>query len=170
MILYETHIKSDPIVIDGIIKKLKTEKCFCEHSKHYTSFRSDLDEKPENVLTKKYAIILNNLVRDFGFYNVSQFYHVIWSQLYPPKTGKHDPHSHFNNYTLFSWVHFIRPTKEKHFYFLDSDNNKSYPDQEKDKFIVFPSWKRHGVDVNKTEEERFVIAGNLLVIDFDCNS
>ena len=94
-------------------------------------------------------------------------------QIYNSKlSSTHSIHDHFTTHEMFSWVHFVRPTQQKCFFYIDSKGNKTYPDQHQNRFIVFPSWLQHGVDPldNETTQERVVIAGNVMfdsIIDYN---
>lgn len=100
-----------------------------------------------------------------GLYGRSEVENVMWCQIYTNKTDGHPVHTHYCGEELFSWVHFVKaPTDQKCFYFVDSNSNKIYPeDQSSGRFLVFPSWAMHGVDaVESCEEPRIVVAGNVL--------
>ena len=169
MILYKKNIKIGDQIVKKMIDEIKIDEFFSKKDNHYTTFFSNGKIKPENILNNFYNDILTDVSKEFGFYKVSKFYNSMWAQVYPPHFGKHSPHSHFYGSVLFSWVHFIKPTSNKCFSFLDSENNKTYPPQDEGDFIVFPSWKRHCVDVNISEDDRFVIAGNAISVNFNTN-
>ena len=62
---------------------------------------------------------------------------------------------------FFSWVHFIKPSSKKCFYFVNHKGDKTYPEQNEGDFIIFPSWAAHSVDPNQDKDDRIVTAGNV---------
>ena len=89
-----------------------------------------------------------------------------WLQVYEPGSSGHDIHDHWSGNEMFSWVHFLKPVN-KSFHFL-VEGQKVYPKrQNPGDFIVFPSWALHAVDGNDTDDERVVIAGNVMMDSFN---
>ena len=74
---------------------------------------------------------------------------------------------HFTGQEILSWVHFIRPTSKKCFYFIDGTGHHTYPHQHEGDFIMFPSWMMHGADPNTEDEDRCVVAGNIILHKID---
>jgi len=108
-----------------------------------------------------YQSIIDNVTKDLGLHHRCRYNNYTWIQVYDEKTG-HFLHDHYHPSALFSWVHFINPLETKCFYFNDSYGNKFYPPQQKNNFIVFPSWASHEIDKSPIRG-RAVIAGNVFV-------
>lgn len=124
-------------------------------------FEDDLYKRPEISFLKEYSEIVSQFMKDLGFFHRSNYAFDHWTQVYlsDAKFG-HRVHDHWDACTPLSWVHFIKPSRDPCFYFLDSDGNKSFPKQEKGDFIVFPSWALHAV---KGSVDRAVVAGNVSI-------
>ena len=86
-----------------------------------------------------------------------------WLQVYGEDNVGHGAHDHFSNRTILSWVHFLNPSDKKLFHFIDSDQNKVYPEQNVGDFIMFSPWALHGVDKVKTDGvNRTIVSGNII--------
>tara|TARA_B100000427_G_C15456486_1_gene572038 strand:- start:593 stop:1186 length:594 start_codon:yes stop_codon:yes gene_type:complete len=164
-ILWECNCHIDDKVVDDLMQQLYNDDIFNDKMKYYSSYYLDESIRPDNILFEEngvYYNIITQVLRDMGFAHRSDITVRHWMQLYDPNnTGDHTVHDHYSPLVLLSFIHFIRPTDTKCFYFEDSDGGKLYPKQDKGDFIVFPSWLQHGVDPN-TYQERSTIVGNIV--------
>jgi len=161
MIIWSGNFGIDSNVIQTVASQLKQHPQSLVKENYYTSYYIKDSEKPDRVFDETYTSILNNVCADFSLYGRVNYTFEYWTQIYPSNsTSSHLVHDHFCGYEIFSWVHFIQPTKDC-FYFIDSNNNKTYPKQDSGDFIVFPPWTLHGVSKNDTNKERIAIAGNV---------
>jgi hypothetical protein len=122
-----------------------------------TYFINDVFKRPEVTLLPVYKDIISQVSIDMNFVD-SDFSINYWFQVYD---GSHESHMHFTAMSPYSFVHFIRPTEEKCFYFSGSDGSKLYPKQDPGDIIVFPSMILHGVDASYGKT-RVSIAGNIM--------
>ncbi len=121
----------------------------------YTTY---FNEKDINCATY-YHGILDTVTKDLGLNHRCKYTNYIWAQVYD-KTIGHGLHDHYSPSTLFSWVHFINPLDTKCFFFIDTEGNKFYPPQQKNDFIIFPSWASHEVEETHVKG-RAIVAGNV---------
>ncbi len=165
MILWSCNELIEDDIIDSMILNLKNHPlCYEEKANYYSSYYTPPNERPEKKLKKFYNSIIDKASKKLTLYNRFEFENYFWMQLYTKNGGTMESHHHYNPTTIFSWVHFIRPTQTKCFHFLNHKNEKIYPDhQDKGDFILFPSYLLHAVDVNKLEYDRVIIAGNIIV-------
>ena len=130
---------------------------------HTSYFIEDIYERPEVVFVDdmmnwcKDALTEMSLIGRKGHRDRVGF-NLHWCQVYH---GAHGEHDHFNAATLFSWVYFARPTKQKCFYFV-KNGEKYYPEQEPGDFILFHPSALHGIDECYEDETRVTIAGNIM--------
>ena len=92
-------------------------------------------------------------------------YQHIWAQIYTKNLGKGiNAHHHYPNpANLFSWIHFVDVPDEDCLYWEMNSGKKIYPQpQRSGKIIFFIPWVWHGVDPVESQEERIVVAGNVL--------
>ena len=165
MILWSSNETIEDDVIDSIIEKLKNHPlCYNKEANYYSSYYTPTNERPEKKLGKFYDSIIKKASKKLTLYNRFDYDNYYWMQLYTKDGGTIDAHHHFHPTTIFSWVHFIRPTDNKCFHFVNHANEKNYPiQQKKGDFILFPSYMLHAVDVNKLDVERVVVAGNITI-------
>ena len=165
MILWSCNELIDDDIINSTILKLKNHPlCYEKKSNFYSSYFTPPNERPEKGLKKFYNSIINEASKDLTLYNRFEFDNHFWMQLYTMNGGTLTEHHHYQPTVIFSWVHFIRPTQTKCFHFLNHKNEKIYPDhQDKGDFILFPSYLLHAVDMNTSENDRVIIAGNVTV-------
>ena len=124
----------------------------------YTTFNhDDIFDRPEVFFLDVYKEVIAEMVNDLGFY-ASETKFDYWCQVYD---GGHMNHNHLCASTLLSFVHFIKPTDTKCFYFVSRDGEPLYPKQDPGDIIAFTSWAPHGVDESKGIE-RMTVAGNLV--------
>tara|TARA_B000000557_G_scaffold159485_1_gene129267 strand:+ start:86 stop:661 length:576 start_codon:yes stop_codon:yes gene_type:complete len=92
-------------------------------------------------------------------------YQHIWAQIYTKSLGKGiDAHHHYPDPSnLFSWIHFVDVPDEDCLYWEMNSGKKIYPQpQRSGKMIFFIPWTWHGVDPVESQEERIVVAGNVM--------
>lgn len=166
-ILWRCNSHIDDKLVDDLISQIYNfdDSVFNQQNKYYSSYYIDESIRPDNILFQEdgiYYNIITQVLKDLGFANRSDITVRHWMQLHDPNnTGDHEVHDHYSPLVLLSFIHFIRPTDTKCFYFADSDGGKLYPQQDKGDFIVFPSFVQHGVDSN-TLQERSTIVGNIV--------
>ena len=163
MILWRSNLTLDESVLSEVITHTK-EVCPYADNTYTSYFIPNVHDRPEVKFVQQYYDLLEIVCSDMGLIHRTSYNFTHWIQVYD-RGGIHDVHDHFVPDTLFSWVHFVRPTNVKCFHFIDSEGNKTYPTQEPGDFIVFPSWAQHAVDPNETDDQRVVIAGNVNVVE-----
>jgi hypothetical protein len=156
--------RSNQLVDDDLIDQVRDEIVEHKDSKsdsdknlgmlHSTYFIRE--NKPDLKFLKIYQNIVGHIVGQTGLHNSDTTFDY-WTQVY---NGSHCVHNHFACQNIISFVHFIRPTDKKCFYF-DLLGEKIYPKQDKGDIIVFPSWAHHGVETSYGNE-RVTVAGNLM--------
>ena len=163
MILWNNKEFIEDEFINSLVEELKTKPdCYNFEANYYSSYFTHPNERPEIKLNNFYNSIIQKASKDLSLYNRMQYVNEYWMQLYTKNGGVIDKHHHYSPNNIFSWVHFVKPTKEKCFYFL-TPNKKIYPNQEEGEFIIFPSFALHAVDVNMCDEDRVIMAGNVIV-------
>ena len=159
MILWSTNKTVSGL--DLIVSKLKQHPlCYQRKEKYYTSYYTSPDERPEKKLNSLYKKIINDASNPTLFER-GNFQNYYWMQLYPQNGGTISLHHHHRPNGIFSWVHFIKPSSKKCFYFVNHRGDKTYPEQNEGDFIIFPSWAAHSVDPNQDKDDRIVTAGNV---------
>ena len=121
-----------------------------------TYYVDDIYTRPEVVFLDLYREIVTQMSIDMCF-SESKFSLDYWCQIYD---GSHTKHMHFGGSVPYSFVHFVRPTEDKCFYFCGPYGKKYYPRQEPGDIITFPSMSLHGIDASYGRM-RMTIAGNL---------
>ena len=164
MILWSSNELIDDDIINSVILELKSQpSCYEEKANYYSSYFTPPNERPEKKLKKFYDSIINQATKYLTLYNRFKFDNYFWMQLYIKNGGTIEAHHHYQPTTIFSWVHFIRPTKNKCFYFINHLNEKTYPEQQNEgDFILFPSYLLHAVEVSTSDEDRVITAGNII--------
>ena len=92
-------------------------------------------------------------------------YQHIWAQIYTKSLGEGiAAHHHYpDRSNLFSWIHFVDVPDEDCLYWEMHSGKKIYPQpQYSGKLIFFVPWTWHGVDPIHSQEERIVVAGNVM--------
>lgn len=171
MILWRDNFSLDSEKLDKVIQEtIKHPECLMgsnsDRCLYSTYFIDDLFKHPEIVFLEEYTDIISKYMSEIGLLKRTSYNFTHWMQVYNNGHLGHPAHDHFRYDTFFSWVHFVKPTKKKLFFFIDSDRKKVYPEgQTPGDFIVFPSWAEHGVDPSdeSADEQRVVIAGNISV-------
>ena len=171
IILWTDNFRLDSQKLDKAVEEtIKLPDCLVgyegEQFYHSTYYIPDIFKHPEIVFLEEYKSVIAKFMKSMGLYERTSFTFNHWMQVYQGNQSGHPVHEHFKFNTFFSWVHFIRPTKKKCFFFIDSEGNKKYPEnQNPGDFVVFPSWAEHGVEPidENGDEKRVVIAGNISV-------
>lgn len=170
MILWHGNFPLADETVDPLVQRVKSiSESRDKADKLYSSYYLRNESRPEKILAPLYEEIIKGVTIDLGVYHRSQYKIPFWLQVYAPGLeSEHGYHDHFDADTQISWVHFIRPTKEKRFCFVDSNGKKTVPEQQNEgDFIVFPSWAGHQVEPNTSNEERVIIAGNIMFSALD---
>ena len=140
-------------------------------NKFYTTFYYENNLDIFGKLVPFYGNIISNMMTDLGLQHISRYQYTVWMQMNNSNTDSHNPHSHFVGMESISWVHFVNVSDQKCFYFQDSNNNKTYPDQSTGDFIAWPSWAVHGVDkLDHDNFNRIICAGNIHFIEYNFNN
>jgi hypothetical protein len=164
MIIWKTNYNIPKEEIDSLISDLKKDdRSFGKDIKFYSSYYLPVSERPEKKITSVYNDIITKGSKQLGLFNRADLTVPFWMQVYPKDCGAHKFHMHFCGQEILSWVHFLRPSSKKCFYFIDSDGKQIYPHQNEGDFIIFPAWAIHGVDPNTDDDDRVVVAGNILL-------
>lgn len=153
---------------NNTVERLSTElksnpSSFSEKMNHFSSYYIKQQQRPEYVLLELYNEITNHVLENLTLSNrIDHWGETYWMQVYPQNSGGHQMHDHFTGNEVYSWVHFLRPVK-KCFHFI-VNGQKVYPEQQNPgDYIVFPSWALHAVDRNDSNQDRVVIAGNVIL-------
>ena len=157
------NIKFPESEIQHVIKKLNgMSNLDTRRDEFTTSFFLKEQERPEKIWRHRYSQIQEQLLRQIGIYTTCRCEFYYWSQLYN-KGDNHCPHHHFGDGTIISWVHFVR-SPFKAFRFTDKDLNYFIPpEQEEGDMIYFPSYLCHQAMPSCTDEQRFIVAGNIKI-------
>ena len=131
---------------------------------NYKAYKNmNLDKKFNEVYYK----VVESITKNVGIYHRVKYYYSYWSQLYK-KDMKHVPHHHAGSNEIISWVHFLDEKKKKCFRFTDTRGNTLYPDEQSNGDIIcFPAWVWHEAVPHNSDHERLVIAGNILIKEYD---
>ena len=168
MIISKTNKSIPKDTIDPIVSDIKKDdRSFRKEENFYSSYHIPVSERPEKRLTSVYNDIVTKGITKLGLLGRSDLSVPYWMQIYEKGGGGHGFHMHFTGNEIISWVHFLRPTSKKCFYFIDSDGKQTYPHQHEGDFIMFPSWMMHGVDPNAEDEDRCVVSGNIILYKID---
>ena len=169
---YYKNTKFPEKEIDQVINKLKQKilEEVIENNPLLTSYFFSMYQRPDKIWNQQYSEIMEGVVRQLGIYTTCRYSYDYWSQYYRKNIGHHCHHharGDINAFGQLSWVHFLRPTKDKPFVFLDRTGNTYTPKQDKGDLIIFPSYVWHEVLPNETNAKRFVVAGNLWITELD---
>ena len=126
-------------------------------SMYSTYFERDVFSRPEIHFLESYKKVVNDIVNDLGLYE-SETSFDYWCQVYD---GSHGNHFHLSSQVPISFVHFIKPTDTRCFYFVSRNGKHLYPKQDPGDIIAFTSWAPHGIDESKGNE-RMTVAGNVI--------
>ena len=156
----------DQGIIDSMISYLKSSSIKYpdtsrEDFSYYTSYNSSL-KISNRKLDLYYDGIVSDVCKDLTLYNRGIFSNYYWIQVYTQNGGSIGIHHHHKENGVFSWVHFIKPSSKKCFYFINHEGQRIYPEEQNEgDFIVFPSWAAHAADPNQDKDDRIIIAGNV---------
>ena len=171
MILYRSNFNLDTDTLDGLIDKVNGNPDRLGKDGMYTTyFTKMVEDREEVVFVDQYKEAIAKGLSYLGLQHRCSYVFDHWMQVYGAGNIGHPPHDHYCGQALVSWIHFARPTSTKAMYFLDSDNNKRYPQQNWGDFIMFSPWMLHGVDSVPAEDARTIIAGNVYIKELVCPS
>ena len=169
MIIWKTNNNIPKDTIDPIVSDIKKDdRSFRKEENFYSSYHLPVKDRPEEKLSPLYNDIILEGVTKLGLSGRSDLTVPYWMQIYEKGGGGYGFHMHFTGQEIISWVHFLRPSSKKCFYFMDSNGEMTYPHQNEGDFIMFPSWMMHGVDPNTEDEDRCVVAGNIILDKIEC--
>tara|TARA_B100001989_G_C24330937_1_gene359962 strand:- start:9 stop:551 length:543 start_codon:yes stop_codon:yes gene_type:complete len=176
MIIWHEKFEHPKEVVKGLIEKYSSEyflKGDPNWGQHYTGYHRNPHNSAHTVnggfvdqeLLDLYVPKLKSVMNLFGLLDNKSIYSFtsIWGQLYKKELGCIiDVHNHYKEpRQLLSWVHFVKVTEQKCFYFY-IDDKKIYPETQSSSDIIFyPSYAMHGVDKMTEGDERFVVVGNI---------
>ena len=137
-----------------------------ENHNNKEEFFSSFDISGKNftdLLVPYYGNLIEEMMRDLGLWSRTQYQYNLWVQMYNSETTTHEPHEHFGGKEIISFNHIIEASKEKCFYFLNRDDDKIYPgEQRSGDIFAWPPWRIHGVDkVKEPNVNRLIVAGNI---------
>ena len=163
------NIKFPEKEISQVVSELKrlgdelTARGYPASSYFFKSF-----SRPDKIWADRYSEIIKDITKNLGLYSTTQYTFSYWSQLYT-RGIEHTRHHHGigDGNPHISFVHFIKPDKEKSFKFItDEKEDWTPPEQNEGDIIYFPSWCWHRV-VPVQAEERLVVAGNIQITHID---
>ena len=142
------------------------EEVYTDREKFFTSFHIG-GESFAKLLIPYYGEVIKGMMKDLGMYKRSTYDYNLWVQMYNSSNiNIHEPHTHFTTNEIISFNHIIDASSEKCFYFLNDDDEKIYPgEQRSGDIFAWPSWLMHGVD--KPTSHRLIVAGNVLLKTFE---
>jgi len=166
MLIWSHNEKIPKFLKASIFERI--EENHIDKTKFYTSFIGSEGDKFSDLLLGYYDDVIKQIMINVGMYSRSTYTYNIWVQMYNSETDTHNAHSHFGGNEILSFVHIINASQDKCFYFLDNDNNKIYPDNQKEgDLFAWPSWAMHGVDkVKESNVNRLIVAGNVSLTHF----
>ena len=123
---------------------------------------------PEVKWLPRYEKIIKDVLDNMGVEKYSNYTFMYWAQLYL-NDCLHGVHHHFHEDVDISFVHFVRVDKPL-FRFVNRKGDYYIPKQEEGDLLWFPSWVWHEVIPNKSNKERFIIAGNINIKQMTCPS
>ena len=149
------------------------EKSLMEYSKRavreessISTYYFDVTERPDAIWQPRYNEIVEEITKSIGIQSSTRYEWDYWTQLYFA-SDYHGAHTHSNLKESISFVHFIKPTKENNFVFLDNDGNEHVPPEQNEGDIVcFPSYIWHKVKPLKSGT-RFVVSGNIEIMHIE---
>jgi len=163
MILWRTNFNLDEDILRGVIDKVNGNPDRLGKVGMYTTyFTKSVQDREEIIFAPHYRQAIGDGLSALGMQHRTGYTFDHWMQVYGEGNVGHTPHDHYTHQTLLSWVHFVCPTTPA-FHFIDSDHNKTYPEQNRGDFIMFSPWMLHGVDAS--DDLRAVIAGNVYITD-----
>jgi len=154
------NIKFPKEEIDNTISCLKEHQIVGDN---YSSYFYK-ENYPERIWNKSYDLIMADLLKSVGIYQTSKYSYKYWAQFYMRK-NLHSVHNHFNTSQKndLSFVHFLKVTETPLFRFVNLEGEYFLPKQDEGDLICFPSWVWHEVIPNESDQERLVVAGNIVI-------
>ena len=139
---------------------METSKLGVREETSIITYYFDVTERPDAVWQPRYNEIIEEIMKSIGIQSSTRYDWDYWTQLYFAN-DYHGAHTHSNLKESISFVHFIKPTKENNFVFLDNDGNEHVlPEQNEGDIVCFPSYIWHKVKPLKSGI-RFVVSGNI---------
>ena len=139
---------------------METSKLGVREESSISTYYFDVTERPDAVWQPRYNEIIEEIMKSIGIQSSTRYDWDYWTQLYFAN-DYHGAHTHSNLKESISFVHFIKPTKENNFVFLDNDGNEHVlPEQNEGDIVCFPSYIWHKVKPLKSGI-RFVVSGNI---------
>lgn len=158
---YHGNEKFPDTEVDQVIKELvRLGDELIKREDAISSYYLKLHSRPDKIWLPKYQKIVDEITTSIGIESTTKYTWDYWSQLYHSK-NKHHAHHHSSGKNTISFVHFIKPTDENPFVFLDNDgNDQPLPEQREGDIVCFPSYIWHRVKPLKSGQ-RYVVAGNI---------
>ena len=145
---------------------METSKLGVREESSISTYYFDVTERPDAVWQPRYNEIIEEIMKSIGIQSSTRYDWDYWTQLYFAN-DYHGAHTHSNLKESISFVHFIKPTKENNFVFLDNDGNEHVlPEQNEGDIVCFPSYIWHKVKPLKSGT-RYVISGNIEIIHIE---
>ena len=142
--------------IDETISKFK--KIIPKVHDNHSSFHESTH--PESIWLEHNDKIIKDVLDNMGLFEHCTYNFKYWAQLYLTDC-LHNAHHHFHKDVHISFVHFIRVTDKPLFRFTNCKGDYYIPKQNQGDLLLFPSWVWHEVISNKSNLDRFVVAGNI---------
>ena len=160
---YHGNVKFPDTEVEQVINelcKLKNYLGMFMEEEAVSSYYLDQKDRPDKIWQPRYNEIVEEITKSIGIQSTSRYVWDYWSQLYFTNNF-HSAHTHYQGPSTISWVHFVKPTTEKHFMFVDNDGKEhELPEQNEGDIVFFPSYIWHRVKPLKSGR-RFVVAGNI---------
>ena len=137
-----SNIKFPDKEIDLVRSEYKSKVPFVVDN--YTSFYEE-GPKPEVIWLNNYSAIIADIMSNIGLETTTRYSYHLWGQLYL-KGNNHLPHHHFHpvpnssDNSSISFVHFIKPTDETTFRFLNLKGDEVIPPKQKEGDIIAVSY------------------------------
>lgn len=130
-------------------------------------YNEGLDKNLKELLGSFYKDQIKSMMIDLGVHGFVSYRTSYWVQMYNSNTTAHNIHTHFGEDSYISWVHILNSPKQKCFFFVNSNGEKTYPEKQSNyDMFAFPSWALHGVDpVEEKDVNRIIVAGNIYFKD-----
>jgi|TARA_R100000030_G_C3212310_1_gene113697 hypothetical protein len=163
MILWHDNIVNSNLDYENLVSKIVVDEYYEKRSDMHTTYLKD--GSPDMILEDFYKDVIKKFMLDLGLYHRSQYLIDFWTQVYSGNNkSSHNKHDHFQSDVILSWVHFLKPPKQKCFCFIDSNGNETFPEtQKQNDFIVFPSWAVHRATPFISDENRVIVSGNVIL-------
>lgn len=158
---YHGNNKFPETEVEQVIKELeRLGEELIKREDAISSYYLKVQSRPDKIWQPKYQQIVDQIATSIGIESTCKYTWEYWAQLYFPK-NRHPAHHHSNGTSTISFVHFIKPTDENSFVFLDNDgNDHPLPEQREGDIVCFPSYIWHRVKPLKSDK-RFVVSGNI---------